>query len=92
VLNLALGIAKHLATEELHGAETYSPTLDSASVCGYTFGMQKPAARHETPSPLTDRPDSYEEWLAAEIEAGCAELDAGESLPAERVWQELGLE
>ncbi|MFO1210546.1 MAG: hypothetical protein U1E40_15210 [Amaricoccus sp.] len=46
----------------------------------------------EAPPPQAHEPASYEEWLSAEIEAGCAELDAGESLPAEQVWQELGLE
>ena len=34
----------------------------------------------------------YDEWLAAEIEAGCTELDAGKGKDAEQVWKELGLE
>ncbi|TPE48203.1 hypothetical protein [Amaricoccus solimangrovi] len=39
------------------------------------------------------RPETgYDEWLAAEIEAGRAELDAGQGIPAEQVWKELGLE
>lgn len=39
------------------------------------------------------RPEaSYDEWLAAEIEAGCAELDAGQAIPAQKVWKKLGLE
>jgi predicted transcriptional regulator len=54
--------------------------------------MQNPATRHEAPTPQADQPVSYEEWLAAEIEAGCAELDAGEGVAAEQVWQDLGLE
>lgn len=44
------------------------------------------------PPQQASQPVVYEEWLAAEIEAGCAELDAGESLSSEQVWQELGLE
>lgn len=44
--------------------------------------------------PSTDiQPEAgYDEWLAAEIEAGCAELDAGQGIPAEQVWKELGVE
>ena len=62
-------------------------TLDSAGSGSYTVGMRKPA------SPETDRSEvAYGEWLAEEIQAGCAELEAGESVPAEKVWQELGLE
>lgn len=34
----------------------------------------------------------YQQWLADEIALGCAELDAGQGIPAEQVWQELGLE
>lgn len=34
----------------------------------------------------------YAEWLAAEIEAGIAELDAGKGIPADEVWKALGLE
>lgn len=40
-----------------------------------------------------DKPEpGYEEWLAAEIEAGIAELDAGTGMPADEVWKALGLE
>lgn len=43
------------------------------------------------------RPDDlaepgYDEWLAAEIEEGIAELDAGKGLPASEVWKALGLD
>jgi hypothetical protein len=39
------------------------------------------------------RPEAgYAAWLEAEIEAACAELDAGRRIPAERVWRDLGLE
>ncbi|WP_333815747.1 hypothetical protein [Tabrizicola sp.] len=34
----------------------------------------------------------YDEWLAAEIAAGLAELDAGKGIPAAEVWRSLGLE
>ncbi|RWR05088.1 hypothetical protein D2T32_17735 [Sinirhodobacter populi] len=34
----------------------------------------------------------YDEWLAAELNAGLAELDAGKGIPAKEVWQSLGLE
>ncbi|WP_424753248.1 hypothetical protein [Methylobacterium sp.] len=34
----------------------------------------------------------YEEWLAAELEAAAAELDAGQGIPAVQVWKDLGLE
>ena len=68
-------------------------TLDSAGLRGYTIGMRKPATRKEPQPPEADRSEvAYEEWLAEEIQAGCAELDAGASIPAEEVWQELGLE
>lgn len=34
------------------------------------------------------RPESgYADWLAAEIEAGIAELGAGKGIPAAEVWQ-----
>lgn len=36
--------------------------------------------------------EGYADWLAEEIEAGCAELDAGEGIPAKEVWKSLGLE
>ncbi len=34
----------------------------------------------------------YDTWLADEIAAGCAELDAGQGIPADQVWKKLGLE
>ncbi|ULB12150.1 hypothetical protein ORIO_20310 (plasmid) [Cereibacter azotoformans] len=46
----------------------------------------KPGLPEDQPEP------GYEEWLAAEIAAGIAELDAGKGIPAEEVWKELGLE
>ena len=46
----------------------------------------KPAAPEDRPEP------GYDEWLAAEIEAGIAELDAGKGIPAADVWRSLGLE
>ena len=46
----------------------------------------KPAAPEDRPEP------GYDEWLAAEIEAGIAELDAGQGVPAADVWRSLGLE
>ena len=46
----------------------------------------------EPPSAETQTEVGYDEWLAAEIEAGCAELDAGQGIPAEQVWKKLGLE
>lgn len=44
--------------------------------------------------PSTDtRPEAgYDAWLATEIEAGCAELNAGQAIPAQKVWKKLGLE
>ena len=51
------------------------------------------ADRWVKPSHPDDPVESgYDEWLAAEIEAGKAELDAGQGIPAERVWKDLGLE
>lgn len=45
------------------------------------------------PSHPKDQPESgYAEWLAEEIEAGVAELDAGKGIPAADVWRSLGLE
>ena len=46
----------------------------------------KPAAPEDRPEP------GYDEWLAAEIEAGIAGLDAGQGVPAADVWRSLGLE
>jgi hypothetical protein len=67
--------------------------LDSAGAYRYTSGMRKPATRQKPSSSEADRPEAaYEEWLAEEIRAGCVELDARDSIPAEKVWQELGLE
>jgi hypothetical protein len=55
--------------------------------------MRKPATLSKPSGPEGQPPEAaYGEWLASEIQAECAELDAGESTPAERVWQELGLE
>ncbi|HUF57426.1 MAG TPA: hypothetical protein VMM55_12785 [Thermohalobaculum sp.] len=44
------------------------------------------------PEPDQQPQDGYEHWLADEIEAGLAELDRGEGLPAEKAWKALGLE
>lgn len=46
----------------------------------------------EPPHASGEVESGYEDWLAAEIEAGCAELDAGKGIPAAEVWKELGLE
>ncbi len=55
--------------------------------------------KHDDPRPWFEAPKAdgqpeagYAEWLAAEIAAGCAELDAGQGIPAAEVWKELGLE
>ena len=40
------------------------------------------------PEPEAD----YDAWLAAEIAAGCAELDAGKSTPLKKVRKDVGLE
>ena len=51
------------------------------------------ADRWIKPATAEDRPEAcYDEWLAAEIEAGIAELDAGKGIPAADVWRSLGLE
>ena len=44
--------------------------------------------------PLTEEPPQagYDEWLATDIAAGIAELDAGKGIPADEVWRSLGLE
>lgn len=34
----------------------------------------------------------YDAWLAEEIAAGTAELDAGLGIPAAQVWKDLGIE
>lgn len=45
------------------------------------------------PASPGDQPETgYAEWLADEIEAGIAELDAGKGIPAVQVWKSLGLE
>jgi hypothetical protein len=45
------------------------------------------------PPKADDRPEpGYDAWLAAEIEAACAELDAGKATPLEKVRKEFGLE
>lgn len=46
----------------------------------------KPAAPDEQSEP------GYDEWLAADIAVGAAELDAGKGRPADEVWRSLGLE
>lgn len=35
---------------------------------------------------------SYDEWLAQEIKAGRADIEAGRVTPADEVWKQLGLE
>lgn len=51
------------------------------------------ADRWTKPAAAEDRPEAgYDEWLAAEIAAGIAELDAGQAIPAADVWRSLGLE
>ena len=45
------------------------------------------------PEPCTVVPEAgYDAWLAEEIAAGTAELDAGLGIPAAKVWQDLGIE
>ena len=45
------------------------------------------------PEPGTVVPEAgYDAWLADEIAAGTAELDAGLGIPAAKVWQDLGIE
>lgn len=46
----------------------------------------KPAAPEEQPEA------GYEEWLAADIAAGIAELDAGKFVTLDQVKREFGLE
>ncbi|NKC10818.1 MAG: hypothetical protein GKR94_00995 [Gammaproteobacteria bacterium] len=46
----------------------------------------RPSAPDGQPGP------GYQAWLKDEIAAGIAQLDAGPSIPAPRVWQDLGLE
>lgn len=48
--------------------------------------------RFKPPSVDAQSEAGYDKWLAAEIEAGCAELDAGGGrIPAKQVWKDLGL-
>jgi predicted transcriptional regulator len=54
--------------------------------------MRTPVPRQDVPPPEAGDLVDYETWLAEEIAAGCAELNAGEGIPAEQVWQALGLE
>ena len=70
-----------------------SSSLDRVSVVGYIRGMRKLVTRQDA-SPPEEEPSraDYEAWLAEEIAAGCAELDAGEGILAEQVWPALGLE
>lgn len=43
--------------------------------------------------PPDERPEpGYDEWLATDIAAGIAELDAGKGILANEVWRSLGLE
>ncbi|MEO1191895.1 MAG: hypothetical protein AAFY02_09070 [Pseudomonadota bacterium] len=44
------------------------------------------------PAPMAQTEPGYDEWLASELDAGCKELDAGQGIPAEQVWKDLGLE
>lgn len=54
---------------------------------------QANAQRWIKPSTPDERPEAgYEEWLAADIAAGAAELDVGKGIPADEVWRSLGLE
>lgn len=51
------------------------------------------ADRWTTPAAPEHQPEAgYDEWLATEIAAGIAELDAGQGIPAADVWRSLGLE
>lgn len=45
-----------------------------------------------TPGDEAPPEPGHDEWLAEEIAAGIAELDAGKAIPAEEVWRSLGLE
>ena len=59
------------------------------------MGVEKPADIESClrPSQPDDLPEpGYEEWLAEEIAAGIAELDAGQSKTLDAVMTELGLE
>lgn len=55
--------------------------------------ITKDAERWTRPVQPDDRPEAgYEEWLAAELNAGLAELDAGKGIAADEVWKSLGFE
>lgn len=45
-----------------------------------------PLSEQEAPEPGNDQ------WLSQEIEAGCAELDAGLGIAADEIWKLLGME
>jgi hypothetical protein len=67
--------------------------LDRVAGVGYIMRMRKPGTRQDVVPPEEGPSQAdYEAWLAEEITAGCAELDAGKGIPAEQVWQELSLE
>jgi hypothetical protein len=45
------------------------------------------------PQPDKAAPEAgYDAWLAEEIAAGTAELDAGLGIPAAQIWKDLGIE
>ena len=67
--------------------------LDRIAGIGHVTRMRKHVIRQDVMPPEEEPPlTDYEASLADEIVAGCAELDAGKGIPAEQVWQELGLE
>ena len=80
------------------GSMETSGALRALKNLRYTGIMKKRVQSRERerwfkPPSTATRPEAgYDEWLAAEIEAGCAELDAGQAIPAEQVWKRLGLE
>lgn len=51
------------------------------------------AQRWTKPATPDQHPEAgYDAWLKADIAAGAAELDAGQGIPADKVWRSLGLE
>ena len=55
--------------------------------------QSKDRQRWFKPPSIDTRPEAgYDAWLAAEIETGCTELDAGQAIPGQQVWKKLGLE
>lgn len=72
--------------------------LPALVIFGYAVGMTKRAhSKDEERRPKPSSSDAkreagYDEWLASEIEAGRAELDAGKRISAKEVWKKLGLE